>query len=140
MIAMYPNKHINSWPVRGSLTRQTLLVPITRITAFPLVHHHQVLEGGHLLLKCGRHSGKEGTALGGLRGEGTDILGSMAGTMREVTHAKLSLSFVCACVCDTSGVLRAIGGVFALCCAMKRINELVSGEPRTPMVDLRRTR
>lgn len=36
----------------------------------------------------------------------------------------------------TSGVWKA-DCVFILCCAMKRIREFVSGEPRTPMLDLR---
>lgn len=36
----------------------------------------------------------------------------------------------------TSGVWR-VGGVFVLCCAMKRMREFVSGEPRTPTLDLR---
>lgn len=30
-----------------------------------------------------------------------------------------------------------VSGVFNLCCAMKRMREFVSGEPRTPMLDLR---
>lgn len=36
----------------------------------------------------------------------------------------------------TSGVWEG-GGVFILFWAMKRMREFVSGEPRTPMVDLR---
>lgn len=36
----------------------------------------------------------------------------------------------------TSGVWK-VGGVFILCRAMKQMREFVSGEPRTPMLDLR---
>lgn len=36
----------------------------------------------------------------------------------------------------TSGVWDA-GGVFLFCCAMKQMREFVSGEPRTPTLDLR---
>lgn len=37
----------------------------------------------------------------------------------------------------TSGVWEGGGGIFILFWAMKRMREFVSGEPRTPMVDLR---